>query len=160
VVDWPEPVERVATVLRSAGVEARIEELPHGTPTARAAADALGCELAQIVKSVVLVCDGAYVVALVPGDRRADEAGVAGAVGAQAVRLARPAEVVEATGFEPGGVAPFPHRYVREVLLDRSLLGQAAVWIGAGTSDHMAVLTSADLQRLTEARPVDLTPPG
>ena len=44
----------------------------------------------------------------------------------------------------------------REVLLDRSLLGQAAVWIGAGTPDHMAVLTSADLQRLAKARLVDL----
>ena len=73
---------------------------------------------AQIVKSVVLVCDGAYVLALVPGDRRADEAGVAGAVGAHVARLARPEEVVEATGFEPGGVAPFPHHFVREVLLD------------------------------------------
>ena len=160
MAEWPEQVERVAEVLRTAGVEARIEELPHGTPTARAAADALGCELAQIVKSVVLVCDGAYVVALVPGDRRADEAGVAGAVGAQSARLARPEEVVEATGFEPGGVAPFPHHFVREVLLDTSLLGQPAVWIGAGTPDHMAVLTSADLQRLAKARSVTLTAAG
>ena len=160
MAEWPEPVERVAEVLRSAGVEARIEELPHGTPTARAAADALGCELAQIVKSVVMVCDGAYVLALVPGDKRADEAGVAGAVGAQAARLARPEEVVEATGFEPGGVAPFPQRAVTEVLLDSSLLGQMAVWIGAGTADHMAALTSVDLQRLAKARPVDLTSGG
>jgi prolyl-tRNA editing enzyme YbaK/EbsC (Cys-tRNA(Pro) deacylase) len=154
---WPEPVERVAGVLRSAGVEARIEELPPGTPTARAAAEALGCELGQIVKSVVLVCDDTYVVALVPGDRRADEAGVAAAMGAANARLARPDEVVQATGFEPGGVAPFPHRAVAQVLLDNSLLGQVAVWIGAGTADHMAVLTSADLQRLARARLVDLT---
>jgi prolyl-tRNA editing enzyme YbaK/EbsC (Cys-tRNA(Pro) deacylase) len=160
VAAWPEPVERVAEVFRSAGVEARIEELPHGTPTARAAADALGCELGEIVKSVVMVCDGAYVLALVPGDRRADEAAVAGAVAAHTARLARPEEVVEATGFEPGGVAPFPHLFVAEVLLDRSLLGRPAVWIGAGTADHMAALTSVDLQRLAKARPVDLTSPG
>jgi prolyl-tRNA editing enzyme YbaK/EbsC (Cys-tRNA(Pro) deacylase) len=160
MAEWPEPVERVAAVLRSAGVEARIEELPHGTPTARAAADALGCELGQIVKSVVLVCDGAYVLALVPGDRRAGEAAVAGAVGAASARLARPEEVIQATGFEPGGVAPFPHRAVTDVLLDNSLLGQTAVWIGAGTTDHMALITSVDLQRLARARLVDLTQPG
>ena len=62
--------------------------------------------------------------------------------------------------FEPGGVAPFPHPAVAHVLLDNSLLGQVAVWIGAGTADHMAVLTSADLQRLARARLVDLTGPG
>jgi prolyl-tRNA editing enzyme YbaK/EbsC (Cys-tRNA(Pro) deacylase) len=158
--DWPEPVARVARVFSAAGVEARIEELPHGTPTARAAADALGCELAQIVKSVVMVCDETYVLVLVPGDRRADEVGVAAATGAAKVRLARPDEVVRATGFEPGGVAPFPHLAVADVLLDRSLLSEPAVWIGAGTADHMAALTSVDLLRLAKARAIDLAPPG
>jgi prolyl-tRNA editing enzyme YbaK/EbsC (Cys-tRNA(Pro) deacylase) len=160
VDDWPEPVERVAAVLRAGGVEARIEELPHGTPTARAAADALGCQLGQIVKSIVMVCDGAYVVVLVPGDRRADETGVANVLGAATVRLARPEEVVRATGFEPGGVAPFPHLAVAQVLLEKSLLSEAAVWIGAGTTDHMAALASVDLQRLAAARPVELSPHG
>jgi prolyl-tRNA editing enzyme YbaK/EbsC (Cys-tRNA(Pro) deacylase) len=153
---WPEPVERVASVLRVAGVEARIEELPHSTASARAAADALGCGLDQIVKSVVLVCDGAYVVALVPGDRRAPEAEIAAAVGAASARLASPEEVLEATGFVPGGVAPFPHRAVAHVLMDSSLFSQPAVWVGAGTSEHMAALTSPDLQRLSRARTLDL----
>jgi len=156
VSSWPEPVERVASVLRVAGVEARIEELPHTTATARAAADALGCSLGQIVKSVVLVCDDAYVLALVPGDRRAPEAAIAAAVGARTARLAKPDEVVAATGFVPGGVAPFPHRAVAHVLMDSSLLALPAVWIGAGTPDHMAALTSPDLQRLSHARALDL----
>src|SRR5258707_149254 len=72
MTDWPEPVERVSAFLRAAAVDARIEEFSDGTPTAREAAKAVGCELGQIVKSVVLVCDGAYVLALVPGDRWAD----------------------------------------------------------------------------------------
>ncbi len=100
---WPEPVERVAAVLRAAAVDARIEEFSDGTPTAREAAAAVGCELAQIVKSLVLVCDGGFVLALVPGDRRADESAVGAAVSAQHVRVARADEVVHATGFEPGG---------------------------------------------------------
>ena len=69
---WPEPVERVAAYLRSAGAEARLEELESGTATAEDAARAAGCPIDQIVKSIVVLCDGRPVVALVPGDRRAD----------------------------------------------------------------------------------------
>jgi Cys-tRNA(Pro) deacylase len=157
---WPEEVERVATVLRAAAVDARIEEFADGTPTAREAARAVGCELSQIVKSLVLVCDGAYVLALVPGDRRADEVAVAAAVPAEHVRVARPEEVLHATGFEPGGVAPFPQRAVAQTLIDPSLLRHDVVWIGAGTSSHMAALPPAELQRLTRARTVELVAHG
>src|SRR5881398_2745021 len=78
--DWPEAVEQVAGFLRDAGAEARVEEFATPTPTAQAAADAIGCELRQIVKSLLFECDdGRPVVALVPGDRRADAAKVAAA---------------------------------------------------------------------------------
>src|SRR6185503_6257312 len=53
--NWPEPVQRVSAVLRAAAVDARIEEFAGGTPSARDAARAAGCELAQIVKPLVLV---------------------------------------------------------------------------------------------------------
>src|SRR4026207_1366600 len=69
---WPEAVERVSSYLREARAEVRIEEFPEGTPTAKDAARAAGCELGQIVKSLVFDCDGRSVVALIPGDRRAD----------------------------------------------------------------------------------------
>ena len=69
---WPEAVERVSSFLRDAGAEARLEQFSDGTPTAADAAAAVGCELDQIVKSLVLVCDDKPVVALVPGDRRGD----------------------------------------------------------------------------------------
>jgi prolyl-tRNA editing enzyme YbaK/EbsC (Cys-tRNA(Pro) deacylase) len=157
---WPDPVERVSAALRAAAVEARIEEFADGTPTAREAAKAVGCDLSQIVKSLVFVCDGAFVLALVPGDRRADEAAVAAAVPAQLVRVARPDEVVHATGFEPGGVAPFPQRAVTQTLMDRSLFGHEVVWIGAGSASHMASIAPAELLRLTGARTVDLVSHG
>ena len=160
MTDWPEPVERVSAVLRAAAVDARIEEFKEGTPTAREAASAIGCELAQIVKSVVLVCDGAYVLALVPGDRRADEDAVRALVGAQEVRVAKPDEVVRATGFEPGAVAPFPQRAVTRTLMDTSFFAHDEVWIGAGTSSHMASLRPAELLKLSGATSVDLGPRG
>jgi Cys-tRNA(Pro) deacylase len=153
---WPEPVERVSAVLRAAAVDSRVEVFAEGASTARDAAQAIGCDLDQIVKSLVLVCDGAYVLALVPGSARADTAAIAEAVGASEVRVATADEVVRATGFEPGGVAPFPARAVTQTLMDRGLLGHAVVWIGAGTSSHMAALPPAELQRLAQARVVDL----
>jgi Cys-tRNA(Pro)/Cys-tRNA(Cys) deacylase len=97
---------------------------------------------------------------LVPGDRRADEAAVAAATNAAEVRIAKAAEVVEATGFEPGGVAPFPHRAVALTLIDRAFLQHEVVWIGAGTASHMAALAPAELARLAGARPVDLGAEG
>jgi prolyl-tRNA editing enzyme YbaK/EbsC (Cys-tRNA(Pro) deacylase) len=158
--DWPEPVERVSEVLRVAAIGGRIEEFPEGTPTARDAAKAVGCELSQIVKSLVFVCDGAFVLAMTPGDRRADDKAIAEAVGAELIRVATAEEVVHATGFEPGGVAPFPQRAITQTLIDRSFFAWQEVWIGAGTDRHMAALPPADLARLTRAKPIDLAGRG
>jgi prolyl-tRNA editing enzyme YbaK/EbsC (Cys-tRNA(Pro) deacylase) len=154
---WPEPVERVAQVLRRSGVDARVEEFPEGTPTASAAAKAVGRSRAQIVKSLLFVCDGRPTLALVPGDRRADEVKVAAAAGARSVRVARAEEVLAATGFEPGGVAPFPAPGVSQVLISEELLAHDRVWIGAGSEQHMAGLSPVDLVHLAQARAADLT---
>jgi len=154
---WPEPVARVAEVLRRAGVDARVEEFAEGTPTASAAAKAVGSSRAQIVKSLLFICDGRPTLALVPGDRRADEAKLAAATRARRVRVARPDEVLAATGFEPGGVAPFPAPGVSQVLIAGELLVHDRVWIGAGTERHMAGISPLDLAHLTQARTVDLT---
>jgi prolyl-tRNA editing enzyme YbaK/EbsC (Cys-tRNA(Pro) deacylase) len=156
VTAWPEPVERVSSFLRDAGAEARIEEFPDGTPTAADAAAAVGCGLDQIVKSLVLLCDGRAVVALVPGDRRGDPAKVALAAGAESARVASPEEVEETTGFAPGAVAPFPLPRVETVFLDRTLLRHPIVWAGAGSPRHVVGLAPGELVRLARARPVDV----
>jgi prolyl-tRNA editing enzyme YbaK/EbsC (Cys-tRNA(Pro) deacylase) len=152
---WPEEVERVAAHLRESGAESRIEEFRDGTPTAEDAARAVGCELGQIVKSLVFDCDGRPIVVLVPGDRRADRGKIAAAAGCGKARIAGAEQVVEATGFEPGAVAPFPLPHVQSVYIDRSLLQHRLVWIGAGSARHMAALTPTELVRLSQARPMD-----
>jgi prolyl-tRNA editing enzyme YbaK/EbsC (Cys-tRNA(Pro) deacylase) len=152
---WPEPVERVAAYLREAGADARLEEFEASAATAEDAARAAGCTLEQIVKSIVLLCDGKPVVALVPGDRRADLDKIARAAGAVDARIARAAEVEEATGFAPGAVAPFPLPGVDRVLIDQSLLSYPVVWVGAGSPTHMAAIGPADLVRLARAQPMD-----
>jgi Cys-tRNA(Pro) deacylase len=157
VVDraWPEAVERVAAHLREGGVEAKIEEFHAGTPTAEAAAHAVGSKLDQIVKSLVFDCDGKSVVVLVPGNRRADKRKIARATGARRAKVVGPDEVLRVTGFTAGAVAPFPLPNVDRVLVDRQILVHDRVWIGAGSPRHMATLAPADLVRLSKGEPMD-----
>ena len=151
----PEPVQRVADFLRTARAEARLEEFPDEIPTVRDVAKALGVEAGQIVKTLVFVCDGRPVVALVPGDRRADGAKIARAVGAGSARVATRDEVVAATGFPPGAVAPFPLPGIETILLEQTLLAEDQVWVGAGSERHLARLRAPELLRLSRARQMD-----
>jgi Cys-tRNA(Pro) deacylase len=157
VREWPEPVERVAAVLRVQGVDARLEEFADGTPTAAAAALAVGCDAGEIVKSLVFICDGRPVLALLPGDRRADPLKIAAAAGARYARVAAHHEVRSATGFEPGAVAPFGVAEATKVLLERELLRHAMVWAGAGSTNHLVGLSPVDLVQVTRAEVADLS---
>ncbi|MGE5274605.1 MAG: aminoacyl-tRNA deacylase [Verrucomicrobiota bacterium] len=154
---WPESVERVSAAFRAAGAEARIEEFAGGTPTAEAAAAAVGCELLRIVKSLVFDCDGAWVLVLVPGDRRADAKKVARATSASRARVAGAAQVVAATGYEPGAVAPVGLAGVERVLVDRRIPVDGILWVGAGSSRHMAGLPAPELLRVTRGDLVDVS---
>ena len=155
-MSWPEPVERVADFFRKAGAEARLEELPAETPTAQAAAEAIGCSLDQIVKSLVFCCDERPVLALLPGDRRADPTKVAKAAGSGGARVARPDEVLSITGFAPGAVSPVPVPVGALVLVERTIVSAPVVWVGGGSSRHMSVLSPSELVRLTGGMLVDL----
>ncbi len=154
--EWPDSVERVAAFLRATGAEARLEELPVPTPTAADAADAVGCTLGQVVKSLVFVGDGTPVVALVPGDRKADTGKIARALDVRKVTIASAAEVVDATGFTPGAVSPFPLERVHVVLVERTLLRYGVVWAGAGSDRHMLAIATPELVRLTKGRIEDV----
>ena len=152
---WPEPVQRVADFLRQAAAESRIEEFPAGTKTAEDAARAVGCDVSQIVKSLVFMCDGRPALVMVGGDRRADSSKVAAAVPCEKAKIAGPDDVRAATRFEPGAVAPFPLPGVDTVLVDEELLVHEVVWTGAGSHRHVLAIAPSDLVRLTRARSVD-----
>jgi prolyl-tRNA editing enzyme YbaK/EbsC (Cys-tRNA(Pro) deacylase) len=96
------------------------------------------------------------VLALVPGDLRADPAKVAAAAGAGYARTAKPEEVIAATGFEPGAVAPFPAPNVARVLCERGLLECELVWAGAGSPSHVLGISPVDLARVARAEIVDI----
>jgi prolyl-tRNA editing enzyme YbaK/EbsC (Cys-tRNA(Pro) deacylase) len=156
VGNWPESVERVAAFLRAKAAESRVEEFAGETATAADAARAAGCDVGEIVKSLVVLCDGRGTVALVPGDRRGDLEKIARAAGAQVARIARAKEVVSLTGYEPGAVAPFALHGIEHVLIERTLLARDELWVGAGSTRHMAVLPTRELVRITRAATADL----
>ena len=157
MIAWPDPVRRVTAFLEQHGAEVRVEEFAAGTHTAQDAADAIGCTLPEIVKSLVFEGDGRSVLAMVSGDRRADTAKVARALEAEKVRTASPERVRELTGFEPGAVAPFGLDRVDLVAVDQRLLLNDHVWVGSGSPTHLARLEPAELVRLSRATILDLT---
>ena len=149
-------VDRFAAAAADLGVDLRVTRYPTGTRTARDAAAAVGCELAQIVKSLVFVAGGRVVVALVSGADRVDTARLGAAAGAGDARQARAEEVTDATGFSIGGVPPFGHARKLETFLDRRLLDFTEVWAAAGTPDACFPIAPGELARLAEARVVDV----
>jgi prolyl-tRNA editing enzyme YbaK/EbsC (Cys-tRNA(Pro) deacylase) len=156
MTEWPEDVERVAAFLRASAAEGRIEEFDAETASAVDAARAVGCDPEEIVKSLVIIGDGRPFLALIPGDRRADLRKIARAAGTSDARIAKPDEVLALTGFAPGAVAPFPLPQIERILVDRLLLTSDGLWVGAGSTRHMAVLPTPELVRLTRATPGDL----
>jgi Cys-tRNA(Pro) deacylase len=152
----PASARRVADAARELGLEIEVREFPEGTRTAEDAARAIGCDVAQIVKSLVFVADGEPIVCLVSGVNRVDTARLASAIGAEAIGRADADAVRAATGYAVGGVPPFGHATAVPVYCDRDLLTHEVVWAAAGTP--MAVF-SVDPPRLvatTGARVVDL----
>jgi prolyl-tRNA editing enzyme YbaK/EbsC (Cys-tRNA(Pro) deacylase) len=133
-----------------------IREFPEGTRTAADAARAIGCEVGQIVKSVVLMADGRPLIALTSGANWADTATIAGIVGAAEVRKADAAEAREATGFVIGGTPPFGHPRKLRVLMDRDLLGWEEVWAAAGTPTTVFPIAPVELEGAAEAEVADL----
>jgi len=119
---------KVAARLRAAGLDVDVVELDASTRTAEEAAAAAGCELGQIVKSLVFADGDGPVLVLCAGDRRVDTALVG-----DEVRRASPDEVREATGFAIGGVPPLGHERSVRTLVDESLRRFATVWCAAGT---------------------------
>lgn len=127
--------ERFGEAARAAGLDANVRRWPEGTRTARDAARAVGCEVGQIVKSLVFLADDRPVVVLTSGANRVDTTKVAARLGAETVRKADADEARAATGFAIGGTPPLGFPDPIPVLMDHDLLGHYEVWAAAGTPD-------------------------
>lgn len=152
-------IDRVRDFFRAKQLDIEIHELPASTRTAQLAADAVGCELGQIVKTLVFILDERdTVLALVAGDRRADPFKIARALRASTVRIANANEVRARTGFAIGGVAPVAHTSdeITAKLMDNSLLRFETVWAAAGTPHSVFPIACETLMRLTGARAAEI----
>ncbi len=134
------------------GLLGDLHTFEQSTKTAQDAADAMGCALGQIVKSLVFSADDSAVLALVAGDRRGDAKAIAGEVGASKARLADAETVRSATGYAIGGVSPFDLSPEVTVLVDDSLERFEIVYPAAGTPSSMVRMSRADLLRLSGGR--------
>lgn len=137
---------RFADALAALGLQdTEVRSFPEATRTAVEAAEAIGCELSQIVKSLIFRADGEPVLVLMDGESRVDVDRVRAELGAGQVKRADAALVREATGYAIGGVPPFGHATEMRVLADRGLLAHETVWAAAGTPYTVFPMAPKDL---------------
>jgi prolyl-tRNA editing enzyme YbaK/EbsC (Cys-tRNA(Pro) deacylase) len=150
-------VDRFLEAAQAAGLEPAVRRYPKDTRTAEQAAHAIGCQLGQIVKSLVFKADAELVLVLTSGSNRVDEASVAPLFGVAHFGRADADEVRAATGFAIGGVPPCGHTQKLRAVVDTDLLEWDTVWAAAGAPDSVFELTPDDLVRVTGAVPGRVT---
>ncbi|MFF7414190.1 YbaK/EbsC family protein [Streptomyces lydicus] len=157
---------RFAEALAELGLSVEVRRFPEATRTAAEAAAAVGCDLAQIVKSLIFTVwgspeapgsdEGEPVLVLMDGASRVDLERVRAELGATKVGRADATLVRETTGYAIGGVPPFGHRTRTRVLADRGLLAHDIVWAAAGTPHTVFPLAPAALIDHAGGRVVDV----
>jgi len=152
-------VSRVVAAASDAGLQIEVERFPAGTRTAADAARAVGCDVAQIVKSLVFMADAAPILALASGANRVDAGRLGEALSAGEVRRADGDEARAATGFAIGGIPPFGHDRPLTVLIDRDLLTHDRLWAAAGLPDAVFAITPDALVKASGGRVVELAEP-
>lgn len=148
----PDASRRVVGAGRALGFEVDIHHFPEGTKTSQDAAEAIGCELSAIAKSIVFTLDDTeQVVVFASGDVRIDPKRLAVAAGAGKARRASLEEARAATGFAAGGTPPFGYPGPIRVFAEASLQRHREVWSAGGTPTTVFPIPVDELVRLTGA---------
>ena len=148
--------ERVQGLLRAAGSEARVRQLPVTARTAAEAAAAIGCTVAQIAKSLVFKTrSGKPVLVIASGVNRVDEAKIAAAL-AEPIGKADASFVRDTTGYAIGGVAPIGHATPPRIFIDRDLRQHEILWAAAGHPHAVFPSSPAELERLTSGSVIEV----
>jgi prolyl-tRNA editing enzyme YbaK/EbsC (Cys-tRNA(Pro) deacylase) len=153
----PPSAQRVQDALVAGGFTNEVIVLDRPTRTAAEAATALGCEVAQIAKSLVFrrAGTGAPILIITSGANRVDERAIAAAIG-EPIGRATAEFVRETTGFAIGGVPPIGHARPIETLVDEDLTRFDEIWAAAGHPSSLFRVTAAELRRMTGARVVSV----
>lgn len=149
--------QRVQDVLDATGRSFVVQELEQSTRTSAEAAEAVGCTVAQIVKSIIFKAARSerVVLVLTSGANRVDERKVAALLG-EPLAKADADFVRERTGFVIGGVAPIGHREAPATFIDQDLLAFKEIWAAAGTPNALFRLTPDDLVAISQGHVADV----
>ena len=146
--------EKVIQGARELGLDVQVQRLEDSTRTVSDAARAVGCEEAEIAKSIVFVADGEPVVCVASGAHRIDPDKLAETLDVAELRQAGADEVRAATGFAIGGVPPLGHGL--PVVVDSELLQHERVWAAAGDPHCLFEVDPRELAECTSARVADV----
>ena len=151
-------LKRVQAALEAAGVGAAPVEMPGSTRTAQEAADAVGCTLDQIAKSIIFRGEdsGRAILFVTAGGNRVDPARAAAAAG-ERMGQADAALIRAQTGFAIGGVAPVGHLSPIRAFWDPRLDAFDVIWAAAGTPRHVFPVAPGILRALCGGEPADFT---
>jgi prolyl-tRNA editing enzyme YbaK/EbsC (Cys-tRNA(Pro) deacylase) len=149
--------QKVQDALTRLGFSMQVVELPASTRTAVEAAQAVGCDVGQIVKSLIFKGrdSGRPLLLLVSGSNRVDMEKATAAIG-EVLDKADADFVRQHTGFAIGGVPPVGHTEALDTFIDVDLLQYNEVWAAAGTPNAVFRLSASDLERVTGGRVVSM----
>lgn len=150
--------QSVQEVLEHKGLACQVIELPDSARTAVDAANALGCEVSQIVKSLIFKTANSHkpVLILVSGSNRVDEKVIESHVGEQ-IKKADADFTREVTGFAIGGIPPVGHKQdIDLIFIDEDLLKFESIWAAAGTPHAVFNMKGVDLVAMTEGQVISL----
>jgi prolyl-tRNA editing enzyme YbaK/EbsC (Cys-tRNA(Pro) deacylase) len=142
--------QRVQEALAALGLPCQVVELPASTRTAQEAAQAIGCSVAQIVKSLIFRGSrtGKPILVLASGANRVDEKKL-GELAGEPVGKADADFVRRQTGFAIGGIPPVGHAAPIETYIDADLLQHEEIWAAAGTPRAVFRLKPQDLPKMS-----------
>ena len=141
---------KVQQALNAIGMHLEVQELPSSTRTSQEAAQAVGCQVGQIAKTIVFqaLTSRRAVLVIASGPNRVDEAILAGLVG-EPIGKADADFVRQHTGFVIGGVPPLGHAQPLQTFIDQDLLQYPEIWAAAGTPHAVFRLDPANLPKMT-----------
>jgi len=150
--------QKVQDTLTDLGFNMQVVELPNSTRTAVEAAQAVGCHVGQIVKSLIFraLKSDRPILVVASGSNRVNEALISRQVG-EPLGKADANFVRERTGFAIGGVPPIGHDEQLETFIDEDLLRYGEIWAAAGTPNAIFQLSSEDLVRMTGGKVTKIT---
>jgi prolyl-tRNA editing enzyme YbaK/EbsC (Cys-tRNA(Pro) deacylase) len=149
--------QKVQAALESHGVACRVIEMKETTRSAQEAAEAVGCQLGQIAKSLMFVGKQSNqpILVIVSGPNRVNEKAISRLI-AEPLKMAKADFVREHTGFAIGGVPPAGHLNPLRTFIDEDLLKFDDIWAAAGTPNAVFNLTPDELKKITNGEVVSV----